>query len=582
MGEEMGEKNIANIDEEDQLETVTDLNLPKVGYQAHTETDEKNLEKVERENDTLLTSSVSNQVSYMDNNEEINIPPEQPNEAEESIPNHKLSMRQCKVINAMEFHYADQEEFEETVEVDENRILDDPRKIKPGSNSNTPINFVQTEQNNGENSFAKDIEGTDVNINNEVEETYLMRIKRIKDLQQTVEDEIGNFKCRDYKNINKETVSTSNVTVVNGVEFPVVINLNQHDHINEDKNEQLKKEMYVEEELVAPIEEFECGQLEEDLSHEIRFGSFAKGVGFLDIISEESSGKPNEIYTDEEYKNEKINTDDMQSEKMEEQLSNENLDLEQANECIQQQNIRTTENSFGLERRDVEEIRNQFKKEEQSNDKYIEYEDYIGNHDLEDGADENVVTASCILGDNEPVVITSSAFTSEKDSESSSDMGNKTDDEKLAIPPSQHDTQNTSLKIHEKTLEHETKSNLNNKKSRCVNQDIQTREKELLHSFLNINQENEVKSSQTTLRENWKNTVDLMSKEENETILKQTKSQSKSSLTSNISEHLKKRTFKIKFKVKIGKETHSNSKHSVLQYLFGCFGGQNLFNSQPQ
>merc|ERR1712059_35610 len=132
------------------------------------------------------------------------------------------------------------------------------------------------------------------------------------------EDEIGNFKCRDYKNINKETVSTSNVTVVNGVEFPVVINLNQHDHINEDKNEQLKKEMYVEEELVAPIEEFECGQLEEDLSHEIRFGSFAKGVGFLDIISEESSGKPNEIYTDEEYKNEKINTDDMQSEKMEE------------------------------------------------------------------------------------------------------------------------------------------------------------------------------------------------------------------------------------------------------------------------
>merc|ERR1712059_230676 len=433
MGEEMGEKNIANIDEEDQLETVTDLNLPKVGYQAHTETDEKNLEKVERENDTLLTSSVSNQVSYMDNNEE----------------------------------------FEETVEVDENRILDDPRKIKPGSNSNTPINFVQTEQNNGENSFAKDIEGTDVNINNEVEETYLMRIKRIKDLQQTVED----------------------------------------------KNEQLKKEMYVEEELVAPIEEFECGQLEEDLSHEIRFGSFAKGVGFLDIISEESSGKPNEIYTDEEYKNEKINTDDMQSEKMEEQLSNENLDLEQANECIQQQNIRTTENSFGLERRDVEEIRNQFKKEEQSNDKYIEYEDYIGNHDLEDGADENVVTASCILGDNEPVVITSSAFTSEKDSESSSDMGNKTDDEKLAIPPSQHDTQNTSLKIHEKTLEHQTKSNLNNKKSRCVNQDIQTREKELLHSFLNINQENEVKSSQTTLRENWKNTVDLMSKEENETIL---------------------------------------------------------------
>merc|ERR1712059_180310 len=79
------------------------------------------------------------------------------------------------------------------------------------------------------------------------------------------EDEIGNFKCRDYKNINKETVSTSNVTVVNGVEFPVVINLNQHDHINEDKNEQLKKGMYVEEELVAPIEEFECGQLEEVL-----------------------------------------------------------------------------------------------------------------------------------------------------------------------------------------------------------------------------------------------------------------------------------------------------------------------------
>ena len=44
-----------------------------------------------------------------------------------------------------------------------------------------------------------------------------------------------------------------------------------------------------------------------------------------------------------------------------------------------------------------------------------------------------------------------------------------------------------------------------------------------------------------------------------------------------LNENVKKQTYKIKFKVKL---SSNSSKSSVLQYLFGCFGGEKLFNQQ--
>ena len=50
----------------------------------------------------------------------------------------------------------------------------------------------------------------------------------------------------------------------------------------------------------------------------------------------------------------------------------------------------------------------------------------------------------------------------------------------------------------------------------------------------------------------------------------------KSSMTlATFNENVKKQTYKIRFKVKLNT---NSSKSSVLQYLFGCFGGEKLFH----
>jgi hypothetical protein len=62
---------------------------------------------------------------------------------------------------------------------------------------------------------------------------------------------------------------------------------------------------------------------------------------------------------------------------------------------------------------------------------------------------------------------------------------------------------------------------------------------------------------------------------------KKTKSKRTTILTTNINENVKKQTYKIRFRVNVGTQgTVKDPKSSVLQYLFGCFGGEKLFGAR--
>jgi len=154
-------------------------------------------------------------------------------------------------------------------------------------------------------------------------------------------------------------------------------------------------------------------------------------------------------------------------------------------------------------------------------------------------------------------------------------MNNKTDDEKMC-----EQQPITVSKVNEYEPINENNANdcnveLENIRRRSVLSDIKIREKELLESFMNTKKDASDNSKSTQIELLKPNKEEIEQKVQN-------KIQTKSVVGKSSLGKLKSNTYKIKFRVNIGKETHSHSKHSILQYLFGCFGAQKLFESLPQ
>merc|ERR1712142_1140483 len=102
----------------------------------------------------------------------------------------------------------------------------------------------------------------------------------------------------------------------------------------------------------------------------------------------------------------------------------------------------------------------------------------------------------------------------------------------------------------------ELKMQLRKTPRRSSNATTKIREMELLSSFLN--------EGSKEIKEKCK--------------IKPQEKKRKSSITlATLNESVKKQTYKIRFKVSLNKD---NSKSSVLQYLFGCFGGEKLFHQK--
>merc|ERR1719450_341132 len=172
----------------------------------------------------------------------------------------------------------------------------------------------------------------------------------------------------------------------------------------------------------------------------------------------------------------------------------------------------------------------------------------------QENEEESVIQASCTLENNSPVVITASQLPSTESTleEESQDLY-----EEQSINENNNDGETDEQQTVEENEEFdELKMQLRKTPRRSSNATTKIREMELLSSFLNEGSK-EIK--------------------QNSKIKPQEKKRKSSITLATLNESVKKQTYKIRFKVSLNKD---NSKSSVLQYLFGCFGGEKLFHQK--
>jgi len=179
----------------------------------------------------------------------------------------------------------------------------------------------------------------------------------------------------------------------------------------------------------------------------------------------------------------------------------------------------------------------------------LEDDESSGVYSDQDNGEENVIQASCTLEDNSPIVITTNQL-------SSPDL--KTEEQNFEDKKSFFEEEEPCKEqTHEVKEEFdELKMHFRKAPRRSSSSTTKLRETELLNSFLN-------EESKET--------------KEKGKIKPQEKMRKGSITLATLNESVKKQTYKIRFKVSINKD---NSKASVLQYLFGCFGGEKLFKHQ--
>merc|ERR1719220_395582 len=130
---------------------------------------------------------------------------------------------------------------------------------------------------------------------------------------------------------------------------------------------------------------------------------------------------------------------------------------------------------------------------------------------------------------------------------------------------SQKELKSEELQNDQDKRENDLKLQLRTEPRKSVSLETRIRDKQLLDSLLGDNK----------MKENVPvNEDERKEKTEKPSILKQ----NKSSITlASFNENVKKQSYRIKFRVKLNDKNTKES--SVLRYLFGCFGGEKLFNS---
>merc|ERR1711892_1206994 len=173
------------------------------------------------------------------------------------------------------------------------------------------------------------------------------------------------------------------------------------------------------------------------------------------------------------------------------------------------------------------------------------------NSDQED-YEENVIQASCTLENNSPVIITASSLPS-SDLQLEEESTEEEEEHEIKTNKQQERSCESQTSDEQEDFD-ELKMHLRKLPRRSSNAATKIRETELLNSFF---------------KEGLNETEEKCNIKSQERI---------SSMTlSTFNESVKKQTYKIRFKVSLTKDT---AKSSVLQYLFGCFGGQKLFHQQ--
>eukprot|EP00092_Neocalanus_flemingeri_P065495 GFUD01079658.1.p1 GENE.GFUD01079658.1~~GFUD01079658.1.p1 ORF type:complete len:535 (-),score=158.37 GFUD01079658.1:144-1559(-) len=174
---------------------------------------------------------------------------------------------------------------------------------------------------------------------------------------------------------------------------------------------------------------------------------------------------------------------------------------------------------------------------------------------------ENLIQATCTIGDNKPVIITTNQIQTEgldfKDESEEGEM--EQESEQIIESDDSQKEENYQYELGQ-NLELDDKQE-KNKNSEDFN-DLKMHLRKMPQKSSNI---------ETKIREK-----ELLSSLFKKSQKKSQEKQQKSSMTiATLNENVKKETFKIRFKVRLNAES---SKSSVLKYLFGCFGGEKIFH----
>lgn len=189
---------------------------------------------------------------------------------------------------------------------------------------------------------------------------------------------------------------------------------------------------------------------------------------------------------------------------------------------------------------------------------------------------DNLVLASCTLrGDNTVSIRSSYAGSDDLNIPSETEEG----EEIIESSSDKKEKEEEHVECTEKKDDLEDKLNelkipIRAPPRKSVIRESKIRDKELLESMLAQAQTTADKPQNIQMTDNNEEKKDLAS------ILKPSKTTVKVA-SATLNESSSKQSYRIKFKVKLN-ENSQRKQTSVLRYLFGCFGGEKLFNSQQK
>jgi len=217
----------------------------------------------------------------------------------------------------------------------------------------------------------------------------------------------------------------------------------------------------------------------------------------------------------------------------------------------------------------------QEEEEEQDTTESIDTHEEKHNYEVfseeEEAPEENFIHASCTLTDNSVSIKSNYVNTSHSSVKEEIKEENIPEDQKQANILQGYDNNDENSTDMTQQKQDELKLQLRVPQRKSLSSETKIRDKQLLDSLFSGSN----KAENVALNEKTEESKEPTTRP---SILKPSKSTVKIA-TATLNENVKKQSYRIKFKVKLN-DNNSKKQTSVLRYLFGCFGGEKLFNSQ--
>merc|ERR1719394_2247344 len=234
----------------------------------------------------------------------------------------------------------------------------------------------------------------------------------------------------------------------------------------------------------------------------------------------------------------------------------------------------TQEHTTKVEHPIVQVLEEQEEEEQETTesiDTHEEKHNYEVFSEEEEAPEENFIHASCTLTDNSVSIKSNYVNTSHSSVKEEIKEENIPEDPKQANILQGYDNNDENSTDMTQQKQDELKLQLRVPQRKSLSSETKIRDKQLLDSLFSGSN----KAENVALNEKTEESKEPTTRP---SILKPSKSTVKIA-TATLNENVKKQSYRIKFKVKLN-DNNSKKQTSVLRYLFGCFGGEKLFNSQ--